>query len=88
MGVRLSYVQLRFLILINYEQLYGWPLEKSLKRVGAKRLKTLTLQKQGCLDIEDKLTEKGMMVYNECIDVLVKRSGFELREVSMQRWVF
>lgn len=86
-GVKLSYVQLRYLILITYEQLYDYPLKVSLKRMGINRIKTQTLEAQGLLK-DGELTDLGKIIYNECINVVVTRSGFEVKESSFRYWIF
>jgi len=86
-GVKLTYPQLRYLILMTYEELYNYPLKRSLKRMGVNRMKTQTFEKQGLIK-DGELTELAKMVYNECINVVITRSGYEVRESSFRRWIF
>jgi hypothetical protein len=50
-------------------------------------MKTQTFEKQGLIK-DGELTELAKMVYNECINVVITRSGYEVRESSFRRWIF
>jgi isopentenyldiphosphate isomerase len=88
LGIRLTYVQLRYLILMTYEQFYDYPLKKSLKRMGIRKMKLDKFIELGVLNYDGELTETGMYVFNECAMIVAKKSGFELKEASFQTWIF